>query len=193
MIEINSNVREVLAKLDRLAKAGADLSRLMRIFAGVLHDEVEENFAQQGRPRWRDLAPATVARRAKERTWPGKILQRRGRLAASISPGSTATSAWVATNLAYAAIHQFGGTIERAPYGGSVRLATDRRGNLLRQGRNGKLAIFAKDRRKNARAVRFETGPYSILIPARPYLAITRAGEERIIGAAARFIAGFAS
>ena len=129
MIEIKPDVGPVQAQLDRLAKAGADLSPLMRTVAGVLHKEVEKNLAQQGGPRWKDLAPATVARRRKERTWPGNILQRQGRLEASVSPESTSTSAWVATNLAYAAIHQFGGTIERAPYGGTVRLATDRRGN----------------------------------------------------------------
>jgi phage virion morphogenesis protein len=192
MIKINSNLTEVLAKLDRLARAGADLTPLMRILSGVLHDQVEENFAQQGRPRWTNLAPATVAKRAKEGTWPGKILQRRGRLAASVTPGSSASSAWVATNLAYARIHQFGGTIERAAYGGTVRLATDRRGNLIRQGKGGKLAVFAKDRRKNARAVRFETGPYQVRIPPRAYFLVPREGEERILGAAERYIAAFA-
>lgn len=190
MIEFKSNLSEVLGRLDRLAKGGGDLTPLMRIFAGMLLDRTEENFEKQGRPKWADLKPSTIARRKKEGTWPGKILQRRGRLAASIRPGATRTSAWVSTNLAYARIHQFGGTIARAAYGGTVRLRTDARGNLMRQGKGGKLAIFASGRHKRAKGVRFETAGHRVTIPARPYFALTSADQDDMAGVAARFIAG---
>lgn len=179
-MEITSNLRDVLASLGRFEAAGADLSPLMRIFAGMLADTVEENFAQQGRPKWTALSARTIRERQKKGYWPGKILQRRGELARSVHQGSNRNSAWVATNLRYAKIHHYGGEIQRAPFGGAVRLRTDRSGNLLRQGPRGTLAIFAKDRHKRARSVRFETGPFTIRIPARPYFLVPPSGQSEM-------------
>lgn len=187
MLEFNSNLRDVLARLGRLESAGANLSPLMRVVRGILHDSVEENFARQGRPGWRPLAKRTIAKRTKAGTWPGKILQERGELAASVEPGSDRTSAWVATKKRHAKIHQYGGTIERAAFGGTVRLRTARAGALMRQGKGG--AIFAKDRHKRARAVRFETGAFKITIPARPFFLLTDGDQDNVVSAAARFIA----
>ncbi len=48
-------------------------------------------------------------RRVKKGYWPGKILQVRGELAASITSHYDQDSAVVGTNKVYAAIHQFGG------------------------------------------------------------------------------------
>ena len=45
--------------------------------------------------------------------WPGRILQRRGELAASITSKYDENSAVVGTNKIYAAIHQFGGNAGR--------------------------------------------------------------------------------
>lgn len=86
-----------------------DLTPLMRSIAGIMADAVEENFAQEGRPKWLPLKPSTIKQRTRRGYWPGRILQQRGQLAASISAQSDATSAVVGTNLVYAAIHQLGG------------------------------------------------------------------------------------
>jgi len=59
MIEIKPDLGPVKAQLDRLAKAGADLSPLMRTIAGVLHDEIEEN-GSSPRARGTPLAAAPV-------------------------------------------------------------------------------------------------------------------------------------
>lgn len=173
-------MREVIGQMDSFARDLVDMSPLMRMLRGDLHDAVEENFAKSGRPSWTKLKPSTIADRQRKGYGVGEILRRTGRLVSSIEPGSSKTEAWVATNLRYAAIHHFGGTIERAPYGGTVRLRTDRRGNLLRQGAAGPLAIFAKDRHKLARSVRFETGPFQVVIPARPYMVLPDADQDRI-------------
>lgn len=78
----------------------------------------------------------------------------------------------------YAAIHQFGGTIERAPYSTKVRHRTDAKGNLLRtKAFNGKGLVFAKDSAKRARERWFEVKAYSIKIPARPFLPIQASGQ----------------
>lgn len=188
-MEIASNLREVLASLGRFEAAGSDLSPLMRIWRGMLADSVEENFERQGRPAWLALSKRTIAARTKRGTWPGKILQERGELAASVVDGSDRNSAWVSTNKAYAKIHQYGGTIKRPARSGTVRLRTDRRGNLLRQGPGGSLAIFARNRHKQARSVAFEGGAYTITIPARPYFLVPRSEQSEMELAAHKWMA----
>lgn len=86
----------------------------MKNIAGILEDSVEENFEKEGRPdKWEELNPITIKQRAKKGYYPGKILQMRGELAASITSHYDENSAIVGTNKAYAAIHQFGGEAGR--------------------------------------------------------------------------------
>lgn len=113
MITITLDSARLTAAFKRLAASGRDLSPAMRMAAGIMADSVEENFEAEGRPRWKSLAASTVRQRSKEGSWPGKILQRRGDLARSITRHSDATSATVGTNSVYAAIHQFGGQAGR--------------------------------------------------------------------------------
>lgn len=88
-------------------------SPLMRNISQIMLDAVEENFQQQGRPRWKPLKESTKNRRKKQGLWPGKLLQARGSLAASLQAEYTQNSAIVSTNKIYAAIHQFGGKAGR--------------------------------------------------------------------------------
>ena len=101
-IEIATN--DIAAALARLAAANSDMTPLMGEIAGNLHDTVEENFAQEGRPAWVPLSAVTVAQRGNA----GPILQRSGQLAASITPSHDATSATAGTNKIYARTQQFG-------------------------------------------------------------------------------------
>lgn len=112
-IEIKVDDEKVQRLLINLSKKVGNLSPIMREIAGIMHDAVEENFEKQGRPRWKPLRPSTIEARKKKGYWPGKILQQRGRLAASISRKYDNNSARVGTNLEYAAIHQFGGLAGR--------------------------------------------------------------------------------
>lgn len=111
-------------------------------------------------------------------------LRRSLRGTSAVVEGDTVTST-IGSNVKYAGIHEFGGTIKRVLLAGSVRLATDRQGNLLRRGRNGKLAVFARKSRKSAQTVSFSGGKrYEITIPARA--PITTGIQDRVpqIGAA---------
>lgn len=112
MIEIKIDTAKLTAALKRLAAKGHDLSPAMRQAAGIMADAVEENFEQEGRPKWKSLAASTLRQRAKEGST-GKILQRSGNLAKFITRHSDATSAIVGTNTVYAGIHQFGGKAGR--------------------------------------------------------------------------------
>lgn len=65
------------------------------------------------------------------------ILQDAGILASSISSDFGPDFALIGAGgaaRAYAAIHQFGGVIDRTPYSTRVRLRTDAKGELVRQG-----------------------------------------------------------
>lgn len=155
-----------------------DARPLFRALAGLLEAETEANFAAQGRPPWVPHAPATRAARLKRNKGSSvlKILQDRGILASSISSSYGGDFAQIGAGGAasdYAAIQQFGGTIERAPYSVKTRLRTDSKGQLLRQSGEGKgknLAVFARDSHKRARESWHQVDAYKINIPARPYL-----------------------
>lgn len=101
MIDIRIDNAAALAALTRLEQAAANRAPLMRAIAGVMADAVEENFAQEGRPKWQGLKPPGRPG--------GKILQKSGQLAASVVSDSDNDSAVVGSNKKYAAIHQFGG------------------------------------------------------------------------------------
>jgi len=112
-IEIRLDNRELQDYLIQLAERTSDLCPLMRNIAGIMADSVEENFEQQGRPKWEGLKKSTIEQRVQKGYWPGKILQMRGELAASITSHYDENSAVVGTNKVYAAIHQFGGKTGR--------------------------------------------------------------------------------
>jgi len=109
---------------------------------------------------------------------------RSGRLVSSLraSPakveGNQITST-IGTNVVYAGVHEFGATLTRTSRPGEVRLRTDARGELLRQGPGGRLAIFARARHRRVRTVAYAGGRvYDIHIPARA--PITRGIEDRV-------------
>lgn len=175
MMKVDIDSGRAQATLERAAQSLEKPQQLMRIIAGILEHETEANFAAEGRPHWVPLSAATQKERLKRNRGSSllKMLQDRGILAASVSSAYGSDFAQVGAGGAasgYAAIHQFGGEIQRAPHSSWVRLRTDRQGQLLRQGKNGKLAVFAKDSHKQATTRKFTSEGYTIRIPARPFL-----------------------
>ena len=119
-IEIKIDNKELNQVLDKLFEKTTDLKPLMKSIAGTMADAVEENFKQEGRPEWAKLKESTIKLRTQKGYWPGKILQMRGELAASITSAYDESSATVGSNKEYARIHQLGGDagtkIEARPY-----------------------------------------------------------------------------
>ncbi|RHW21889.1 phage virion morphogenesis protein [Pseudomonas jilinensis] len=189
----------VRQRIDQVLSVLTDSAALMHGIAQELGAQTELAFQDQG-PGWPQLKPATVKARARIGRGATPILQVTNALARSITTQAGADFAQVGTNMPYAAIHQFGGTIERAPYGGKLRLRTDRQGNLLRRGKNGKLATFAREKgpraHKNYVERRYEVKAYKIEIPARPYLPVTADGQltpkaaEAVMGILSGFLVG---
>lgn len=114
MIEIKIDAEKVMKLLGDMAKRGTNLKPVMKKIAGIMHDAVEQNFEEEGRPvKWKALAASTIKQREKKGYWPGKILQQSGRMASSIEQGYTGKSAWTGTNAKQAAIQHFGGKTGR--------------------------------------------------------------------------------
>lgn len=183
-IEINTGA--AAAKLAEAQKLLANGRSMFRTIAGVLEAETERNFEAQGRPSWVPLKASTIAARKKRNNGGSvmRILQDSGTLAASISTDYGGDFAQVGAGgaaSAYAAVQQFGATVERAPYSTKVRLRTDAKGNLLRQGKDGKLAVFAKDSHKRARESWHEVGAFTVKIPARPYLPFLGSAQSAVL------------
>lgn len=101
MIDIKIDHSGVTAALGRVIQATEQRAPLMRNIVAIMADAVEENFAQEGRPKWQGLKPPSRPG--------GKTLQKSGQLAASVVSDSDNDSAVVGSNKKYAAIHQFGG------------------------------------------------------------------------------------
>jgi phage virion morphogenesis protein len=137
---------------------------LMRKIAADMHDAVEENFAQGGRPPWAALAPSTIRARTRKRHWPGQVLVVTGLLRNSISESSDNDQALVGTNVPYAAIQQYGGTITRYPQSRIDRQTFTRT-------KSGQVR-FAKAKGAFSTLMRTTIGQHSIHIPARPFLRL---------------------
>jgi phage gpG-like protein len=83
-------------------------------------------------------------------------------------PTATGVVSSIGSNVVYAGIHEFGGVIKRTVKPGAVKLRTDKNGQLLRHGKNGKLATFAGGQHKRFKTVKYAGGKtYEIVIPAR--------------------------
>ena len=186
MIEIEIDDSRFSSALTRVVGAMANATPVMREIAGIMDEAVEENFAQEGRPKWLGLKPSTLAQRVGGQLKPGrgkfksgawsiqlgqrvarsiKILQRSGRLASSIVQAFDASSAQVGTNLVYAAIQNFGG--ETKPH-----TILPKNGKALAFG-----GIFAK-----------KVNHPGSKIPARPFLSMTEVDTETIESAVANYL-----
>lgn len=206
MVDITFDDVEVRTVLGRIAMRASDRVELMKDISGIMHDAVEDNFAKEGRPKWRTLSQRTVDARRRKGHWPGQILQVRGRLAASIQEKADNDSAVVGTNVKYARIHQFGGTVnhkERSQVVHFKRGTVDQFTNADNANRsvhmpNGRTlhfrkgagAGFARANMRASYAMKVTIGAHQTVIPARPFLHLEPSDLRRIMDAAKQFLAG---
>jgi len=80
--------------------------------------------------------------------------------------GNQVTSS-IGSQVIYAGIHEFGGVIHHAARQVTVRLRTDRQGNLIRQPGHEHLAMFARTSHKRAKEVKSQAPAYDVQMPAR--------------------------
>lgn len=169
---------DVLATLET---ALASPSQLLARIGEYLQASTQHRFETQSGPDgvvWQALTPR-YQRRKKANA--DKILTLRGYLRGRIHWQSDGQAAvLVGTNLRYAAIHQFGGSIERAAYSIKTRLRLDGKGQLLRQKDRKNLAVFAKNKHQRARESWHEVKAHTIDMPARPFLGVSDEDDRNI-------------
>ncbi|KNC89906.1 phage virion morphogenesis protein [Trabulsiella odontotermitis] len=168
---ITYDIGDFERSLGELIKRLEHREPLMREMAAAMGDAVEENFAREGRPAWMGWSPSYARKRSG-----GKILQKSGRLAKSITQVSSNDMAMVGTNVKYARIHQ---------EGGEINIASRSQQAYYRHNTNDYKKIggivgnrFVKKSRSNFS--RWHTiGAYKIKMPARPFLHLT---EDDVTG-----------
>lgn len=155
---------ETLRALDRRA---VDLTDVMDEIGGALVRSTLMRFERgvsPGGTLW------TPSQRAREQG--GQTLLEKRRLHDSITHDAGRDNVKVGTNIVYAAIHQFGGTIQRE----AGRQTIYRRYNE----RTGKLGTRFVPRKRSNFATDHDVGPYSITMPARPFLGVDEDDERDI-------------
>lgn len=179
-LELQVSDTKVLERLNQIVTTLGNTAPLMNEISLVLLAQTEQAFAQGGNPvPWEALSARTIKDRSRRGTWPGQILQDSGQLVASVTASSGRDFAQISSNKAYAAVMQFGGVIHHDAYSIKTKLRTDAKGNLLRQGDEGKkknLAVFAKKSHKRAVERIAEHPAHDVTMPARPFMPIDASG-----------------
>lgn len=148
-VRITIDDADLRAALGRLRRFVADPEPALKTIGQALITSTQERIRNEVSPtgaRWPALNPEYAA--AKRGTG---MLMESGRLVGSFSRQVSGSRLVVGTNVAYAAIHQFGGTIR--PKGSALRFFVGRR------------EIFAR----------------KVTIPARPFLGISTEDRDEMI------------
>lgn len=156
-------IHELLTKVSHKCK---DKRPLMRNIAGIMKDEVEQNFEQEGRPtQWEK------SKRAEKEG--GKTLHKSGQLA-KISADSDNDKSVVGSNKIYAAAQHYG--VDK-----TVNVKQHTTKVKSRDVKSGK-KIIAKGIGTSKAHTRH------MKIPARPFMIITDGGKEKIKDAARDYL-----
>ena len=153
--------------------------RIGQTVVDLTDDRFKTQTDPEGQP-WQDLKPGTWER--KRRTGGIlKILQEQGTLRDTIVYEADSQGVSIGSNLPYAAIHQFGGTVRQGARSGFLGY------KLGRDGRPGNR--FAK--RKNADFEQpVQYGAREFEIPARPYLGLSEAYLDEIGNVLGEYLLG---
>jgi len=159
---------EVLAMLARKAQPpGSDLpNRLGEYLQSSTQDRFKTQSAPDGTP-WRPLQPRYARRKKYAKD---KILTLDGYLGSGIHYQVTGDAeVEVGSNSKYAAIHQFGGTIEKPARQATVRYRSEA-GRIL----------FASKKELQATERQVTIPAHQVEMPARPFLGISAEDDQRI-------------
>jgi phage gpG-like protein len=175
--EIKSIIVDDKAFKEYLAQAIKTLNNvrpLLRRLGARLKKSTEDNFTSEGRPAWKPLARTTLMIRRLKKC-EGPILRRKGRLARSVRTVITNESVSLTTNLKYAALQQFGGTVNH-PGGTRYHFYGDSKIRFVNNKRKGYLGGI--------------TRPHRITVPARPFLSTTQEDVDDMAEITKEFITG---
>lgn len=178
--DIRIDDEEVLASLNRVYEAVADPAPLFDDIGASMVVSTQENFIKETAPsgaKWQRHARSTQRRRGAG----APILRERNLLFQSITHEATPAYARWGSGMAYAAIHQRGGTITHYARSQKATFAKNRKGNYR----------FAKhsSRAKSRVTKNVTIGEHTVTIPARPYLGISDEDKAMIIQKSDAYVA----
>ncbi len=113
MIKITVKSKEVQDLFKQLGFNVQNIKPALVKIGGMLEDASENAFDRQG-PGWKPLKPATKRQRAKK-GHTGKILERTGKLAGSVSAQIKGNAVFIGSNFKYARPHQLGSRKQNIP------------------------------------------------------------------------------
>jgi len=171
-ITITDTATQGLALVIRISRKP---TAMMRDIGGYVLFSTQRRFETQTGPdgvQWKSLSPRTAKARAGRKVrGTDHILRQSVRLYNSLTMRSDDTTAQVGTNVEYAAIHQFGGTIAMQ----------ERQARLSFKKIRGKRGVrFVKTGTRGATVQDATIGAHTVRIPPRPYLGINAADQEEI-------------
>ncbi len=163
------------AILGQLAALMDDMTPVMDEIGGHLVASTQMRFEDSKGPGGVAWKPSLRALKAK-----GQTLVESGRLKASITHEAGPKSVTVGTNVAYAAIHQFGGEIQQYAYSRKVRFRS-----FEETGEDGvirKRHHFANAKaKKDVTEKAVEFGARAITMPARPFLGFDEDDRTAVV------------
>jgi phage virion morphogenesis protein len=182
-VTANVDVDGSESAIARLDAALASPTPLLRELGEYLLASTKDRFKAQAAPDgtpWQALSPRYLARKRRNKD---KILTLRGFLRSQMAYQlEGADTVAVGSNLAYAAIHQFGGEIQRQAREGTIFRKQNKAGALARR--------FSKKNAKGAVATKVKIGALTIAMPARPYLGLSAADRGELQARTQDFLAG---
>lgn len=175
MITIEVHDQAVRTALAALQARVANMRPVLLAIGEAMHARVDKRFSTQTGPdgaKWAPNKPATLKRKGNK-----PILTDSRSLRNAIVPQVSGNTLTLSAVEPYAAIHQFGGTIQRKAGSINVNHRTNAKDELLRSAIfNGKGLVFAKADHKRKLTRTFTVGAHSIKLPARPYMPVRADG-----------------
>jgi len=183
--EITTDDLAAMTALNGIVRQIEDTAGFYKAVAQLLGDATRERFRREtgpdGQP-WQKLKRATIRRRETMGQTPITILRSNSKgksgssLAGSINTASDADSASIGTPKEYAAIHQFGGTIQIPARKGKIYRHKDPTTGMV-----GRTFVSKKDAND---VTEIDIPAYSITMPARAFLGVSAEDQSDILDAA---------
>lgn len=181
----DAQLRRMLGGLDA---AGRNLSGLMEQLAAQVEFDTQRRFETQTDPDGNPWPPSLRALAEN-----GETLTDTARLRQSITSRSGPTDFEVGTNVVYAAIHQFGGTIHQQER--QQTLHWHHAGDTTKASWRGSRTFadwsFAKKSKANYSEIH-TVKAHDVTMPARPYLGVSESGMAELGVIARDWLAGAA-
>lgn len=181
-MNIQVRVRGLNDTMNLLKRELSDVSSFLPAVAEVVAGAIEENFQRSGRyngtsdffgggtQQWKTLSSTTIEQRKRKGYVPVNILRQTGQLASSVTVTPAGASITISSNKAYAAIHQFGGTIKQ-----SIRIS-----DRMRKYFWARYFSTGEERFKWMALTKKQVINRTIRVPARPFITLTEGDIQEI-------------